>query len=66
MLKLAWWGFNLWAMVQGAKAIKENKELKQENNDYKATVRTLAKIDPNLVTSVPPPLPEDTGCGPSL
>lgn len=59
LLRLAWWGFNIYAAKKTIDAMKENVELKQTNKEQQTTIRTLA----SQVSQVPgsqtlPDLPE--------
>ena len=43
LLRLAWWGLNIYGVKKTFDLIKENTILKQKSNDDQATIRTLAR-----------------------
>lgn len=47
MWRLAFWALNIYGAKKTLDLMKENTELKQKTGDYQATIRTLAKLDPN-------------------
>ena len=54
LLRLAWWGANIYFAKKSIDTMKENIQLKKTLNDTEATVRTLARQVPQ---DGMPPLP---------
>jgi hypothetical protein len=54
LLRLAWWGLNIYGVKKTFDLAKENLSLKQKSKDDQATIRTLAR---NFDHESVPPLP---------